>query len=148
MVKKTSVVIYTDGSCDPNPGPGGWGAIVFIDGEETSLSGSETFTTNNRMEMLAAIRALQHLGETPHKILLYTDSKYLRNGAKDWTKLWSKNKWRKSDGKKVANTDLWKEIVRLNELHDIDWQWIPSHSRITNNQRADMLATQARMGAL
>jgi ribonuclease HI len=136
------IIIYTDGSCEPNPGPGGWGAILLTGGkDEIQLSGGEAQTTNNRMELTAAIEALKAVSK-PSKIQLFTDSQYLQKGITEWLPNWIKKNWRGSSGP-VANQDLWKELVKLKEKHEIKWQWTRAHVGTHYNEKADKLASKA-----
>jgi ribonuclease HI len=133
------VEIFTDGACKGNPGPGGWGAIVRSGTREKEMSGGETLTTNNRMEMLAAIRALQAL-KRPCHILLHTDSIYLRDGITKWIHGWQRNGWRTADRKPVKNDDLWRELIEAAAPHRIEWRWVKGHAGHVENERADRLA--------
>jgi len=137
------VEIYTDGSCSGNPGPGGWAAIV-IDGEDVNqLTGGEHQTTNNRMEMTAAIEGLSSLKE-PQAVTLYTDSAYVSRAFNDgWLKNWKKNGWRTSSKKPVKNKELWKELDRQNERHNVEWVWVKGHADNELNNLADALAVDA-----
>jgi len=137
------VTIYTDGGADPNPGIGGWAAILRYKNREKVLTGNEPHTTNNRMELAAAIAALKALNE-PSKVTLYTDSEYLRRGITEWIDNWIKKNWRTKNGKPVANEDLWRELSQLTQQHDIDWHWVRGHSGDPLNERVDVLARQAR----
>ncbi len=142
MVQLPKVTIYTDGSCEPNPGPGGWAAILLTpDQQEIQLSGGEAKTTNNRMELTAAIQALQSV-VNPSEIILYTDSQYLQKGITEWLPNWIKRNWRASSGP-VANQDLWKALVELKGKHTIQWQWTRAHVGTKYNEKADKLASQA-----
>ena len=136
-------VIYTDGACSGNPGPGGWGAVI-IDGDnnQKKISGKEKETTNNRMELTAAIRALGVLKEKS-KVIIYTDSKYVMNGITIWIDGWKKNNWKTSNKKEVKNIDLWKLIDKLNSFHAVEWKWVKGHSGNTGNEMADELANLA-----
>lgn len=136
------VVIYTDGACRGNPGPGGWGALLRFGDAEKELSGSEKQTTNNRMELMAAIKALQEL-KTPCKVDLYTDSQYVQKGISEWIHGWKKRGWKKADKKPVMNADLWQELDKLAAAHQIKWHWVKGHSGHTENDRVDKLATDA-----
>lgn len=136
------VVIYTDGACRGNPGPGGWGALLRFGDAEKELSGSEKQTTNNRMELMAAIKALQEL-KTPCKVDLYTDSQYVQKGISEWIHGWKKRGWKKADKKPVMNADLWQELDELAAAHQIKWHWVKGHSGHTENDRVDKLATDA-----
>ncbi|MDR2645894.1 MAG: ribonuclease HI [Holosporaceae bacterium] len=133
------VVIYTDGACSGNPGPGGWGAIILQDSIEKELCGSEPDTTNNRMEMISAIKALEELKEI-HIVELYTDSQYLINGITKWISGWEKNNWTTSDKKAVKNKDLWIKLQELSKRHQISWKWVAGHSGSEYNERVDKLA--------
>ena len=139
MTEKKILNIYTDGACSGNPGPGGWGALLRFNGHEKELSGGETDTTNNRMEMLAAIVALESVTE-PCKINLYTDSTYLKDGITKWIFGWKKNGWRTAAKKPVKNVDLWQRLDEAIKSHDIDWHWVKGHSGHPENERADDLA--------
>jgi ribonuclease HI len=138
-----AVTIYTDGGCRPNPGPGGWGAVVIEPGKEpTELSGGEAEATNNRMELMAAIRALAAL-EQASSVDLYTDSEYLRKGITRWLEGWRRNGWRTSAKEPVANRDLWEELDRQLARHQLRWHWVKGHSGDPMNERADRLARDA-----
>jgi ribonuclease HI len=137
------VEIWTDGGCKPNPGPGGWSAIMRFGAAERELSGAETTTTNNRMELTAAAEALEALTR-PCTVVLHTDSEYLRNGITRWTTGWVRRRWRNAAGDPVANIDLWQRILAAAQRHEIDWRWVRGHSGDLMNERADVLATQAR----
>ncbi len=137
------VTIYTDGSCSGNPGPGGWGAILIYNGIEKELCGGEIHTTNNRMEMLAAIKAIESL-KMPCMIELFTDSTYLRNGVTLWIKNWQEKNWKTANKKEVKNVDLWQELVLLTNDHKINWHWVKSHNGDKYNEMADILAVKAR----
>ncbi len=136
------VEIYTDGACSGNPGPGGWGAVLRHGDAEKELQGWSSLTTNNRMELLAAIRALEAL-RYPCKVVLYTDSQYLKNGITQWLANWRKNGWRTAGRKPVKNQDLWMELDRLASLHDVEWRWLRGHAGHRENERADRLAREA-----
>ena len=143
---KPNVEIYTDGACSGNPGPGGWGAVLRHGDAEKELQGWSSLTTNNRMELLAAIRALEAL-KCPCKVVLYTDSQYVKNGVTQWLPNWKERGWRTSGGKPVKNQDLWKELDRLVSLHDVEWRWVKGHAGHEENERVDRLATEAiRLG--
>ncbi|HVE22065.1 MAG TPA: ribonuclease HI [Acidocella sp.] len=137
------VEIWTDGGCRPNPGPGGWAAILKFRGTMKELSGAEAETTNNRMELTAAAEALTALTR-PCTIILHTDSEYLRNGITRWHTGWVRKNWRNAAGDPVKNMDLWKRILDAAAAHKIDWRWVRGHSGNAMNERADELATQAR----
>lgn len=136
------VYIWTDGACRGNPGPGGWGAVLRYNGVEKELSGGESHTTNNRMELLAAIRALEAL-KRPCRVCLTTDSEYVRRGITEWMRKWRHNGWKTSQKKPVKNSDLWEQLDKLNEKHVVDWRWVKGHSGQPENERADRLATAA-----
>jgi ribonuclease HI len=145
------VTIYTDGACSGNPGPGGWGAILQFGGKEKELMGGEAHTTNNRMELLAAISALEAL-KRPCAVALYTDSEYLRGGITGWINNWKKNGWRTKDKKPVKNIDLWQRLDAALGEHHIQWHWVKGHAGHAMNERADQLARDglvaARAGAV
>jgi ribonuclease HI len=136
------VDIFTDGACSGNPGPGGWGAILRFGAREKEMSGGEAATTNNRMEITAAIRALQALNR-PSEVTIYTDSRYLMDGATMWLKRWKSNGWKTADKKPVKNEDLWRELDTALALHQIGWRWVEGHSGHPENERADALARAA-----
>ena len=133
------VVIYTDGACRGNPGPGGWGAILFSAGKEKEIWGGEAHTTNNRMELMAAIQALETL-KRPMHAKLHTDSQYLRDGITQWLPRWKKNGWRTADKKPVKNVDLWQRLDAALGSHQIKWHWVKGHAGHDLNERADQLA--------
>ena len=135
------VQIFTDGACKGNPGIGGWGALMQYGGQTRSLSGGVKLTTNNRMELLAVIRALEALTR-PCKIWLHTDSKYVQKGICEWIHSWKKQDWRTSDKKQVKNNDLWKQLDQLAQQHQIEWFWVRGHSGHDGNEQADKLANQ------
>jgi ribonuclease HI len=136
------VEIFTDGACKGNPGPGGWGAVIRSGEREKELSGGEPLTTNNRMELLAAIRALEAL-KRPCEVVLHTDSIYVRDGITKWIHGWRRNGWRTADKKPVKNAELWQELVEAAAPHKIDWRWVKGHSGHIENDRADKLACDA-----
>lgn len=133
------VVIYTDGACSGNPGPGGWAAILSFRGHEREIYGGEPHTTNNRMELLAAISALEAL-KRPVSVELHTDSQYLRNGITGWIDTWKANGWRTSQKKPVKNADLWQRLDEARQRHSITWRWVRGHAGDERNERADKLA--------
>lgn len=135
------VVVYTDGGCQPNPGTGGWAAILKYQEREKELSGGELDTTNNRMELTAAVAALEAL-KRPCRVIVYTDSQYLRNGVTSWMPSWRRNGWRRKTGS-VKNLDLWKRLSELVEKHQVDWRWVRGHAGHAYNERCDELASQA-----
>lgn len=133
------VEIFTDGACKGNPGPGGWGAILRARGKERELSGGEAPTTNNRMELMAAIEALKALKKPCH-VQLYTDSNYVRDGITKWIHGWRRNGWKTADRKPVKNAELWQALVDASAPHRIDWHWVKGHAGHPENERADALA--------
>ena len=135
------VVIWTDGACSGNPGPGGWGAILTFNGHERELSGGEQLTTNNRMELMAAIQALEALTR-PGDIELHTDSQYLRDGVSGWIHGWKKNGWKTAAKKPVKNAELWQALDAAVSRHHIDWRWVKGHNGDEMNERADQLANE------
>lgn len=135
------VTIFTDGSCRGNPGPGGWAALLLYPGREETVCGFVPQTTNNRMELLAAIEALRSL-RSPTKVTLFTDSLYVRDGITTWLQKWQKNAWLKADGKPVKNADLWKELEAVARTHLIAWRWVAGHTGHPENERVDALARQ------
>ena len=135
------VEIYTDGACRGNPGPGGWGVLLRFGNTEKTLHGGEAQTTNNRMELLAAIRAFEALKE-PCSVDLYTDSTYVRNGISEWIAQWKKRNWRTSAKKPVKNADLWQQLDTLASAHDVRWHWVKAHNGHRENEIADALANQ------
>lgn len=137
------VTIYSDGGADPNPGIGGWAAILRFGRRERVLTGNEPFTTNNRMELAAAIAALKAL-KRPSKIRFFTDSEYLRRGITEWIENWAQRNWRTESGKAVANAGLWRELWSLTKAHQIEWKWVRGHSGDPLNERVDALARKAR----
>jgi ribonuclease HI len=136
------VVIATDGACKGNPGPGGWGALLRMGGTEKELSGSEPHTTNNRMELMAAIMALSAL-KKPCRITLSTDSNYVRDGITKWVHGWIRNGWRTADKKPVKNVELWQALLAETKQHRIEWRWVKGHSGDPDNERVDALANTA-----
>jgi len=137
-----SIRVYTDGACRGNPGPGGWGAIIFRDNEEIELFDGDKITTNNQMEMTAAIKALEYLKDEDQKILLYTDSDYLRQGITSWIVKWKKNNWRTAAKKAVKNKELWILLDQLAQELNIEWHWVKGHSGDPGNEQADNLANK------
>ena len=138
------VEVWTDGACSGNPGPGGWGAILSYKGKERELSGGEALTTNNRMELMGAISALETLTR-PCTVALHTDSQYLRQGITAWIHGWKKNGWKTADKKPVKNEELWKRLDAALKQHKIEWKWVKGHAGDEMNERADALA-RAGMG--
>ena len=143
------IKIYTDGACVGNPGPGGWAAIILLENEKKELFGGEKLTTNNRMELTAAIKGLEYCNVQEGKqlslkeIKIYTDSVYLKEGITSWINNWEKNNWKTADKKNVKNVDLWKKLKDLVKSKQIEWRWIKSHSGDTMNDLADKLAKEA-----
>jgi ribonuclease HI len=138
------VVIYTDGACLGNPGPGGWAALIRTDGGERALQGREAHSTNNRMELMAALEALQALGQ-PSQVEFYTDSQYLRRGVTEWLSGWQARGWKRKGGK-LANIELWQALAKAILRHEIHWHWVKGHSASRDNQRVDRLANEAMRG--
>jgi ribonuclease HI len=136
-----SVVVFTDGACSGNPGPGGWGAILVAGTREKTLSGGEPLTTNNRMELMAAIMALEALNRAC-EVELHTDSQYVRGGVTGWIHNWKRNGWRTADKKPVKNDDLWRRLDEAASRHNVDWRWVKGHAGHAMNERADELARQ------
>ena len=135
--------IYTDGACSGNPGPGGWGAVIIDqDDKQKNISGSEKNTTNNRMELLAAIMSLKKI-KTNSEVVIFTDSTYVKNGITEWMKNWKKNGWKNSSKKPVKNKDLWEKLDKLCEANSVSWKWVKGHSTNEFNNLADELATKA-----
>lgn len=140
---KKHVELFTDGACSGNPGKGGWGAVLRYGQSERELSGGEKSTTNNRMELTAVIMGLMALKEPCH-VTLTTDSKYVSDGlSKGWARSWQKNGWRKADKKPALNPDLWEELLRLTDIHDVDIVWVKGHAGHPENERCDRLAVKA-----
>ena len=142
MTELTRVEIFTDGACKGNPGPGGWGAVIRAGKTERELSGGEKLTTNNRMEMTAAIEGLNAL-KRPCHVTLSTDSRYVMDGLTKWIKGWQRNGWRTADKKPVKNADLWQALLDAAAPHRIDWKWVKGHAGHPENERADRLASDA-----
>ena len=137
-----SIEIFTDGACRGNPGPGGWGALLRYSGREKELCGAAAQTTNNRMELTAAIKALEALTE-PCRISLTTDSNYVKNGIMQWIGDWKRRGWRTASKRPVKNQDLWQRLDELAVRHEIEWRWVKGHSGHAENERVDALANQA-----
>ncbi|MCR5873291.1 ribonuclease HI [Phenylobacterium sp. J426] len=135
------VVIYTDGACSGNPGPGGWGAILLYGEKRKEIFGGELATTNNRMELMAAIQALEALTK-PCRVELHTDSQYVQKGIHEWIHSWKKRGWLTADRKPVKNDDLWKRLDQARARHHVDWRWVKGHAGHELNERADALARQ------
>jgi ribonuclease HI len=136
------VEIFTDGACSGNPGPGGWGAILRAGAQEKELSGGERATTNNRMELMAAIKALEAL-KSASSVVLHTDSRYVMDGLTRWLPRWKANGWKTADKKPVKNDDLWRALDEAVARHTVDWRWVAGHSGHPENERADALARGA-----
>jgi len=136
------VELFTDGACQGNPGPGGWGVLLRYGGVEKELSGAEPATTNNRMELTAVIRGLEAL-KRPCRVLVTTDSQYVRNGITDWIRRWRRNGWRTADRQPVKNSDLWRRLDEVAASHEVEWHWVKGHAGHPENERADRLATAA-----
>ena len=144
MGSTTAVSIYTDGACSGNPGPGGWGVLLVYGNVEKVLSGAEADTTNNRMELRAAIEGLEAL-KRPCRVTVHTDSQYVKNGITRWLAGWKRNGWRTAGKAPVKNIDLWQRLDAAPEPHDIEWTWVKGHSGNVGNERADALARAAIM---
>jgi len=140
--KKKDIKIYTDGACNPNPGPGGWGAVILYPNKKNpvEISGGEQRTTNNQMELMAAIKALEKFKEPQKNIVLFTDSKYIRKGITQWIAIWEKNGWQTSEKKDVKNKSLWLQLNENSKKHQIKWKWVKGHAGNKWNERADLLA--------
>lgn len=139
---KQKVIVYTDGGCRGNPGPGGWGAVLQWGAHEKELYGSEPETTNNRMELLAAISALEAL-KRPLSVELYTDSQYVRKGITEWIHNWKRNGWKTASKQPVKNQDLWQRLDAALSIHNVEWHWVKGHAGHPLNERADQLANKA-----
>jgi ribonuclease HI len=142
MTENDTVVLYTDGACSGNPGPGGWGSVLMYRGHRREMSGGEDQTTNNRMELMAVIKALEAL-KRPCKIKLHTDSTYVMKGMTEWLENWKRRNWRTADKKPVKNVDLWQRLEQAMGRHEVEWRWVRGHSGDTENERADELARGA-----
>jgi ribonuclease HI len=142
MAKSSHVIIYTDGACSGNPGPGGWGALLRFGRHEKELSGGASETTSNRMELSAAVKALENL-KRPCLVDFYTDSEYLRRGITEWVRRWKARGWKTSQKKPVKNQDLWKALDAVSKPHEITWHWVRGHAGNPDNERVDELARQA-----
>lgn len=141
MSDAAPIVIYTDGACSGNPGPGGWGAILMWGEHRKELSGGESVTTNNRMELMAAISALEAIKRSS-KVELHTDSNYVKNGITQWIHGWKRNGWKTADKKAVKNAELWQRLEEARKRHDVDWHWVKGHAGHEHNERADELARE------
>jgi len=133
------IKIYTDGSCLENPGNGGWAAIIFMNNEKIIISGRKKNTTNNQMELMAAIEALKKIPKD-QEVQMYTDSKYVKMGITEWIKKWSQNDWKTSSKQRVKNIELWKELNDISKKHKIEWHWVKAHAGNPNNEEVDELA--------
>jgi ribonuclease HI len=142
MTKENTVVVYTDGACSGNPGPGGWGSVLLFNGHRRELSGGEKETTNNRMEMMAVIQALEAL-QRPCDVLIHTDSTYVMKGMTEWLEQWKKRNWKTAAKKPVKNVELWQELEQAISRHCVSWKWVKGHSGVPENERADELAREA-----
>ena len=142
MTKNNTVVIYTDGACSGNPGPGGWGSVLLYNGHRRELSGGERATTNNRMEMTAVIEALAALKRSC-PVVIHTDSTYVMKGMTEWMANWKRRGWKTADRKPVKNVDLWQKLDAALARHDVEWRWVRGHSGVPENERADELARMA-----
>ena len=136
------IKIYTDGSCLENPGNGGWAAIIFMNNEKIIISGRKKNTTNNQMELMAAIEALKKIPKD-QEVQIYTDSKYVKMGITEWIKKWSQNDWKTSSKQRVKNIELWKELNDISKKHKIEWHWVKAHAGNPNNEEVDELAKKA-----
>jgi ribonuclease HI len=136
------VIIYTDGACSGNPGPGGWGALLQYADHEQELSGGEPATTNNRMEMMAVIEALNALKQ-PVRAVVHTDSQYVQKGISEWIHGWKRKGWKTSTGAPVKNVDLWKALDAVAQVHEVEWKWVKGHAGHPENERVDRLAREA-----
>jgi ribonuclease HI len=142
MSERNTVVIYTDGACSGNPGPGGWGSILMYNGHRRELSGGDRSTTNNRMEMTAVIEALEALKRSC-RIVIHTDSTYVMKGMTEWMDNWKRRGWKTANRKPVKNVDLWQRLDEAMARHDVEWRWVRGHSGVPENERADELARLA-----
>lgn len=141
-ISNETVTIYTDGACSGNPGPGGWGALLQKPDKTKKMKGGAAETTNNRMELMAAIKALEVLADAPRKVQLYTDSTYVRDGLTQWLPNWKANGWKTANKKPVKNMDLWQRLDAANQRHDVEWHWVKGHAGNEGNEVADELARQ------
>lgn len=137
-----TIEIYTDGACSGNPGPGGWGAVMLYKGHRKELSGGESETTNNRMELLAVVKSLETL-KRKSRVIVFTDSTYVMKGITEWIQAWKARGWRTAGRKPVKNVDLWKALESAIGPHDVGWKWVRGHSGVKENERADELARSA-----
>lgn len=137
-----AILIYTDGACSGNPGPGGWGAVLIKGRHRKEINGGEAETTNNRMELKAAIEALSALKWQPSDVVLYTDSNYVKNGITSWLQGWKKNGWKTANKTAVKNADLWQQLDEVERQHNVTWRWVKGHAGHPENERADELARE------
>ncbi len=143
MNNKDKIIIYTDGACKGNPGPGGWGAVLIYNDTKKEICGGEKNTTNNRMELTSVIKALEKITNKSFPVKIYTDSKYVKNGIESWIHNWKKNGWKNASKKPVKNADLWKKLDNLvNSFDNIQWEWVKGHNNNTGNELADKLANE------
>jgi ribonuclease HI len=142
MTKNNTVVVYTDGACSGNPGPGGWGSVLLFNGHRREMSGGEKETTNNRMEMMAVIKALEVLSR-PCDVVIHTDSTYVMKGMTEWLGQWKRRNWKTAAKKPVKNVELWQELEQAISRHSVSWKWVKGHSGVPENERADELAREA-----
>lgn len=142
MSNGNSVVIYTDGACSGNPGPGGWGSVMMYNGHRRELSGGESETTNNRMEMMAVIQSLETLNRSC-EVVIHTDSTYVMKGMTEWLEAWKSRGWKTAAKKPVKNVDLWQRMDEAVNRHQVEWRWVKGHSGVPDNERADELARLA-----
>lgn len=147
MTELPHVEIATDGACKGNPGPGGWGALIRHGAREKELSGGEPLTTNNRMELMAAIEGLNAL-KKPCRVTLSTDSRYVMDGLTKWVRGWLKNGWKTADRKPVKNAELWQALIAAAEPHRVEWKWVKGHAGHPDNERADKLASDAALAVM
>ncbi len=138
--EENAIEIYTDGACSGNPGPGGWGAVLIKGKHRKEIKGGEAGTTNNRMELVAAIEALNALKFTPSDVILYTDSNYVKGGITGWMETWKRNGWKTANKKPVKNEDLWRQLDEIEAQHNVEWRWVKGHAGHPENERADELA--------
>ena len=140
MAEAKRIIVHTDGACSGNPGPGGWGAILDWNGRRKELSGGEAETTNNRMDLMAAIRALEALKGGPHEVEIHTDSSYVKDGISGWIHGWKRNGWKTAAKKPVKNAELWQALDEQTRRHKVTWHWVKGHAGHDDNERADELA--------
>jgi ribonuclease HI len=149
MKRLDTITIHTDGACKGNPGPGGWGAVIEVGNERLFIGGREDFTTNHRMELRAAVEALNQIGKPGREVRLVTDSQYVQKGMSEWLRDWKARNWKNAAKKPVKNADLWRELDELANKHSVEWAWVRSHSGDSGNDMADTLANRAlKKGAI